>query len=430
MVEGHVPARAWGFKSPLRHAVIATKAQVIGPGFARSRGQNRPGGHKLVTVVAEASRAAQRGRPVGPSGTYARGTLFRVGWPRLLAVVTLALVAACSSAGDTRPNTAGTTLGPTTTDDTVGAARTTGSDGEQPSTSAPTPADEALRDLANCTDPCVVTGRIPVDHPRWGQVEIVTFGPRPGTTDATCDHKLLFAIDDSDTIVWDPGPPDPDSCPWYAFGPAGTQDHGSSISNAIDRSGRIFLDWNPGRYNGVSVLVVTPQGFDDLETLPLADYATRFYGSTAEDTDGDGDYEIVLDVNSCYLSCAGGPNWITSFSWNGSDFAPRPEATPTACGHYGIWEDEPELHQVAELRDITVQDTTCFEVVSADEPFAPAGDALVDTLVRAHDQTRAASSFQASGWRCEVTNPGSDGARYACSGAGTLTFTRHTTFSR
>ncbi len=41
MVEGHVPARAWGFKSPLRHAEIAMEVQVTGLGFARSRAEER-----------------------------------------------------------------------------------------------------------------------------------------------------------------------------------------------------------------------------------------------------------------------------------------------------------------------------------------------------------------------------------------------------
>jgi hypothetical protein len=50
-------------------------------------------------------------------------------------------------------------------------------------------------------------------------------------------------------------------------------------------------------------------------------------------------------------------------------------------------------------------------------------------LVRAHDRSGGGAAFEAGGWRCTVTRPGTDGASYRCAGAGTVTFTRHTTFS-
>jgi hypothetical protein len=142
--------------------------------------------------------------------------------------------------------------------------------------------------------------------------------------------------------------------------------------------------------------------FDDLGTLPLDGYAsTRFYSSTAEDTDGDGDgaYEIVLDVNTCYFSCAGGPYWQTTFGWNGTDFAPRPEAEPTDCAIEGIYDDQ-SYDQTAELRDITVQGTTCFEVLSVGDRYTPTAEPVVDSLIRAHDASGTGPTFDANGWHC------------------------------
>lgn len=46
----------------------------------------------------------------------------------------------------------------------------------------------------------------------------------------------------------------------------------------IDTQGRIFLDYSPGRYNGVIPLRPTTSGFDAFGTLPIADNGTgRFY---------------------------------------------------------------------------------------------------------------------------------------------------------
>jgi hypothetical protein len=291
-------------------------------------------------------------------------------------------------------------------------------------------ADDRLADFAGCFDPCVVTGRIPVTHPRWGPIEIVTFGPRPGSVGPRCGHELLYAIDTQGGILWSPGPPDTTAsaplCPLYEFGPAGSSEYGSSVSSAVDASGNIFLDWNPGRYNGVSVLVMTPDGFDDLDTLPLDTYGKRFYSSTVEDSDRDGFYEIVLDVNTCYRGCAGGPVWTTTFVWKDNDYVPRPERSPTWCGYYDIWEGG---EVVADLRDVIVEGTSCFSVVSSGERLAPPDSPLIETLVRAHDRRGRPPTFEVSGWRCDVSDPRSDGAAYSCSGNGVVTFTRFSEWS-
>ena len=102
---------------------------------------------------------------------------------------------------------------------------------------------------------------------------------------------------------------------------------------------------DPGRLNGVTVLLVTPEGFDDLDTLLLTDYGTRFDSSRLQDSDRDGIFENLLSVNTCYFACAGGPVWTTTFAWNGEDYAPRAERSAMWCGHYDIWNDAADGHR-------------------------------------------------------------------------------------
>ncbi len=53
--------------------------------------------------------------------------------------------------------------------------------------------------------------------------------------------------------------------------------------------GRIFIDYDPGRYNGVIILGPTVDGFEDFDALPPAgDYLGRFYYAEATDADRDG----------------------------------------------------------------------------------------------------------------------------------------------
>lgn len=325
------------------------------------------------------------------------GGLMNVG--RVLGIVVLLLSAGCSDAERSSVDTTAV-----------------------PSTTSRQASDQALMELAGCTDPCAVTGRIPVDHPAWGAIQIVTFSRGGGETD--CDYDAVIAVDDTSDVVWSSGALA--ECGAYRFGPAGSFEFGSEIPQPVDAAGRVFLDWNPGRYNGVSVLVPTAEGFDDLGTLPTVDYGTRFYGSTVEDWDEDGVFEILLDVNSCHFGCAGGPSWTTTFTWTGEDFTPSPADVPTWCGYWAIYDEEHRLDRIAELRDITVMGTSCFSVLDSDQGLMTADEPLVGEIIRAHDRTDGSPTFEVEGWTCEVTNPRTEGARYLCSGDGMVSFTRHT----
>lgn len=276
--------------------------------------------------------------------------------------------------------------------------------------------DSELTKLTSCSAPCGVTGRIPYEHPVFGPITIVTFGPVKSATDphpSTSDHGLVLAVDDAGSVVWDPR--------WHTgeymtlYGPT------KMDAGPVDAQGNVFIEWNPGRYNGVTVLVPTDDGFDDLRTAPSGDTLGRFYSGSVVDDDQDGTYEVLLEINSCFFSCAEGPLYQTTFDWNGADFVPRPERGRW-CGHTRAHSDTYEF--VAEALDVEVTGTSCFETVDqlSDEY---GGEALVEALLLADAAAGPSSSVSISGWRCTVTNPSSDGSPFRCTrGDESVTFTR------
>lgn len=162
------------------------------------------------------------------------------------------------------------------------------------------------------------------NHPTWGHVRLVTrqLVNEPGPASITVldsAGEVRFAYQNEFQ---------------YLLQPAGIQNqagaYGSPYSvptSPMDAQGNIFLDFNPGRYNGVIVLRPTTNGFEDFGTLPaLPDgYRTDFYYATVVDVDGDGTYEVQKFSNDCTPSCAGGKIGSEIYWWNGSSFAPDPE---------------------------------------------------------------------------------------------------------
>jgi hypothetical protein len=142
-------------------------------------------------------------------------------------------------------------------------------------------------------------------HPAWGLVKLVTeltSDPGPASltvTDASDVLRFFFWHEHL-----------------YAFGPAGTHpqaDPQDQVRSPVDALGHIFLGFDPGRYNGVIVLVPTRDGFDDLGTLPPPDdYQTRFYCASVVDVDHDGVYEVVEPP-----FCGSG-----TYRWRGTDYVP------------------------------------------------------------------------------------------------------------
>ena len=278
--------------------------------------------------------------------------------------------------------------------------------------------DTYLQSLSGCRDgTCVVSGRIPVDHPRWGPVLLVSFGPGGANFEPMCADHMLIAVDGTGEVVWDSGVSD-GGCPWYRFAPAGTEEYGSTVANPVDPSGRIFFDWDPGRYNGVTALTVTEDGFDDHRTLPVETYSTRFYGAAAEDVDADGLYEIVVSFNNCFETCAGGSISDTVFAWSGEDFTPVPPTEPQFCG--GLWIGRDDTTGEEDIvDDIYVLDVTCYEAYGLDGPT------IVHDIALAHEPFSEVREFDAAGYHCTVTDEGFEEQLYGCQGNGRITFRRY-----
>lgn len=175
---------------------------------------------------------------------------------------------------------------------------------------------DALTEL--CESSCAVTGQAPIEHPAWGQVRIVTLLPEQ----VNSGPGYIAAVDDADRILWSA-----ETDRMYELKPAAT---------AQDATGNVFLNFNPGRYNGVIVLKPTEQGFDDLDTLPSDTYQKRFYYAVAVGHP-EGEAVIWHYSNSCDPSCAEGTTTKEQFRWDGSDYVsagPPEEVTMWPDEHY------------------------------------------------------------------------------------------------
>jgi hypothetical protein len=101
-----------------------------------------------------------------------------------------------------------------------------------------------LLDQGRCSTPCVITGRVGFTHPTSGPSVLVT------TLSATTDAREanIVVLDSAGTVRWHHRGGD-----WYELVPA---------DPARDKTGHFFLNYNPGRYNGVIVLNPTAGGLD------------------------------------------------------------------------------------------------------------------------------------------------------------------------
>lgn len=106
--------------------------------------------------------------------------------------------------------------------------------------------------------------------------------------------------------------------PMYTFRLNGTGEHSA---HAIDATGNVFIEYDPGRYLGVIVLRPTLDGFDDFRSLPVDDSGVGgFYSAGTVDVEGDGIYEIAVLQNDCVPDCAGGTMVETDYWWVGSTY--------------------------------------------------------------------------------------------------------------
>lgn len=171
----------------------------------------------------------------------------------------------------------------------------------------PAPPPEATVGPDDAAIPGEETDRITFEHPTWGETTLVT------SLSGSAGTGYITVFDSQGAPVWafDTG----GSPPWYAM---------SLNDPPTDASGNIYINWDPGRFNGVTALHPVPDGFEDYDTLmDTGDYNGRFYNAELEDVDGDGTLEVTQFTLDCNPSCANGNVSSETFWWTGSGFDTR-----------------------------------------------------------------------------------------------------------
>ncbi|ANB09153.1 hypothetical protein SAM40697_5197 [Streptomyces ambofaciens] len=95
---------------------------------------------------------------------------------------------------------------------------------------------------------------------------------------------------------------------------------------ATDSTKNVFVTYNPGRYDGVLVLVPTADGFADIGWKSADDYYSggrfAFYYARPVGPGEDGEYAIVHSIKGCDPSCAEGATSKVILRWDGRDYLP------------------------------------------------------------------------------------------------------------
>lgn len=163
---------------------------------------------------------------------------------------------------------------------------------------APTPASAAVEPKE--------TGRATITHPAWGKMTLITtYKPAERSAD------LTFLV--GDEVVHERTVKE--------------QYEVKLASPAQDDTGNIFINYNPGRYNGVMVLRPSGENFTVLADAydPEAD-VPRFYDAKLVGPQ-DGRYSLEVSRNDCVPGCATGTVTRTPWTWNGSDYVPGTSTT-------------------------------------------------------------------------------------------------------
>ncbi|WP_405724666.1 hypothetical protein OG885_01450 [Streptomyces sp. NBC_00028] len=95
---------------------------------------------------------------------------------------------------------------------------------------------------------------------------------------------------------------------------------------ASDATKNTFVIYNPGRYDGVLILVPAKDGFEDIGWTDQENHylggKLAYYHARLAGPGGDSRYTIVRSANSCDPSCAEGATSKVTLHWNGRAYLP------------------------------------------------------------------------------------------------------------
>jgi hypothetical protein len=149
-----------------------------------------------------------------------------------------------------------------------------------------------------------VTEQRTVTHPKLGQVVVGL--ARPSGTGTGC----IAAVDGTGAEL--------------LVQKVGVYEDALDFADPItDSTNNVFITYNPGRYNGVVVLVPDEDGFADIGWDQSGEYQSTtnaFYYAELEGPGSDGRYAITQYGNDCEPSCADGAISEKTLRWNGSQY--------------------------------------------------------------------------------------------------------------
>ena len=158
---------------------------------------------------------------------------------------------------------------------------------------------------ADC--PTNVIAQADVPHPSLGTVRLfLALTPKNGPTTA-----CVIAAADKGKLI--------------AAIPVDVLGHSFSFASPVsDSTGNAFVKYNPGRYDGVLVLVPTDNGYEDIGWDPNVHYAGKraYYNGELAGPGANGQYTIRLSRNNCEPSCAEGKTTTVDLHWDGHDYVP------------------------------------------------------------------------------------------------------------
>jgi GDSL-like Lipase/Acylhydrolase family/Putative peptidoglycan binding domain len=157
------------------------------------------------------------------------------------------------------------------------------------------------------------TGSISYLHPQLGAVTI-TLTNDPGNGAYRVDPMIRVLQDSTGEQVFEWSA----SEQYESFGFVGASSD-DQVASPVDSRGHVFFKWNPGRFEGVSVLVPTETGFDSIGTL-TADFYDAYYYAYVVDVDDDGAFELDQNFQICQPSCAAGVYYSQTWAWDGTTY--------------------------------------------------------------------------------------------------------------